>query len=148
MRTIPLNIQGLAENLGGIFLSELKDLPTMGAYALILWINKNIKINTGIHGQVIVPSGWYIYAGRASRGLGKRLERHNKRRKNVHWHIDHLTTRRPVAIQDLLIIPENPQWECEIIRGCLQYPSTQVPIIRFGNSDCSQGCPSHLIKMK
>jgi len=58
MRILLSDIRDLAENSGGIFLSELKDSPTMGAYALILWINKNQKKNTGIHGEVSGPSGW------------------------------------------------------------------------------------------
>ena len=115
---------------------------------MILKIDKNLKITTGNHGKITVPADWFLYAGRASRGLAKRLERHRKRQKVVHWHIDHLTTHRQVTIHDILIFADNPDGECEIIRKCLDYPSTQVPVTRFGNSDCTEGCPSHLVRLK
>lgn len=148
IRTLLSNITEIVALLGGISLGSIKTVPSLGAYALILKIEKNLKITTGIHGKVTVPGGWFLYAGRASRGLSKRLERHRKPQKLVHWHIDRLTTHRQVTIHDILVLPENPERECEIIRKCLDYPSTNVPIIRFGNSDCTEGCPAHLVQLK
>lgn len=148
MRTPLSHIHKIAALLGGTFLSSIKNVRSLGAYALILKIEKNLKITTGILGKVTVPAGWFLYAGRASRGFSKRLERHRQRQKIVHWHIDYLTTLSQVTIHDILILPENPERECEIIRKCLDYPFVQVPIIRFGSSDCTEGCPAHLVQLK
>ena len=53
MRPLISDILGLAENAGGIFLSELNESPTMGAYALILGNNKSMKINPGTQGASV-----------------------------------------------------------------------------------------------
>lgn len=121
--------------------------PSSGAYVLILRIKKNVLYHIGALGNRVLAPGLYLYAGRASRGLGKRLNRHRKRKKTVHWHIDHLTTKRQVIIEDILVIPEKPHWECRIIRTCLNSLAADVPAPGFGNSDCEEGCPSHLVRI-
>jgi len=49
--------------LGEILLSSIKTVPSLGAYALILKIEKKLRITTEIHGKVTVPAGCQRTAG-------------------------------------------------------------------------------------
>ncbi|MFQ5443397.1 MAG: DUF123 domain-containing protein [Nitrospinales bacterium] len=74
-----------------------------------------------------------------------RFQRHCRRRKKVHWHIDHLTRRSSVRVEEILIYPHQPERECEIVRSFLKLPDTTVPAEGFGAGDCKEGCPAHLL---
>ena len=130
--------------LGGVTTSQLELMPASGAYALILRATKRIDCKP--EKPWVLKPGTYIYAGRATRGLSARLARHKKRTKPVHWHIDHLTVRQTVAIENILLIPAKPNLECTIVRILLEQTGVTVPVHRFGSSDCRQGCPAHLLQ--
>ena len=131
--------------LGGVTTSQLEPIPASGAYALILRVTKRIDCKP--EKQWVLKPGTYIYAGRATRGLSARLARHKKRTKPVHWHIDHLTVRKTVTIENILLIPAKPNLECTIVRILLEQTGVTVPVHRFGSSDCRQGCPAHLLQI-
>ena len=131
--------------LGGVTTSQLEPIPASGAYALILRATKRIDCKP--EKPWVLKPGTYIYAGRATRGLPARLARHKKRTKPVHWHIDHLTVRQTVAIENILLIPAKPNLECTIVRILLEQTGVTVPVHRFGSSDCRQGCPAHLLQI-
>ncbi|MBI5427570.1 MAG: GIY-YIG nuclease family protein [Nitrospinae bacterium] len=141
-------IQTLADSLGGIFLQPGERAPASGAYALVLRVEKRIRARTGSHGLLVFGPGLYLYAGRAARGLPSRLARHLRRNKPVRWHIDRLTNRREAEVQDIIVIPDKPGLECEIVRVCLRRAPAWVPIPHFGNGDCREGCPSHLLRFE
>ena len=131
--------------LGGVTTSQLEPIPASGAYALILRVTKRIDCKP--EKPWVLKPGTYIYAGRATRGLPARLARHKKQTKPVHWHIDHLTVRQTVAIENILLIPAKPNLECTIVRILLEQTGVTVPVHRFGSSDCRQGCPAHLVQI-
>ena len=95
----------------------------------------------------IVYPGNYIYAGRASWSLPARLKRHKKRVKPIHWHIDRLTTHSSATLKNAIILPDQPEQECSITRALMKIKKVSVPFARFGSSDCSEGCPTHLIML-
>ena len=131
--------------LGGVTTSQLEPIPASGAYALILRVTKRIDCKP--EKPWVLKPGTYIYAGRATRGLPARLARHKKRTKPVHWHIDHLTVRQTVAIENILVIPAKPNLECVIVQTLLEQNGVTVPVHRFGSSDCREGCPAHLLQI-
>ncbi len=143
-----IEIQGLIEKIGGVSAKDAKNLPASGAYALIIEVRDSIWIKTGIHGKVELEAGLYLYAGRARRGLPKRVARHLRKRKPVRWHIDRLTARRATSVVDILVFAGKPEMECEIIRACLKDGKFRAPVARFGNSDCAENCPAHLLLLE
>ena len=83
----------------------------------------------------------YLYVGSAQRGLTQRLERHARRRKPKHWHIDYLSTK---AIFLGAIIFEAPkQMECMI--AAMLAKRCAVAVADFGSSDCR--CGGHLFHL-
>lgn len=129
--------------LGGFDESQLNPLPSSGSYALIIDVAR--KINLRPEKPWTIEPGVYIYAGRASRSLPVRLERHKKRVKPIHWHIDRITTHQTAKIMNTIILPDHPEQECAIIRALVSTTSSSFPFRRFGSSDCKEGCPAHLI---
>ncbi len=141
-------IQTLADSLGGCFLKPGEPAPASGAYALVLRVEKRIRARIGPRGPLVFEPGVYLYAGRAARGLPHRLARHGRRDKPVRWHIDRLTVRREAEVQGIIVIPGKPELECEIVRVFLRRAPAWLPIPHFGNGDCREGCPSHLLKFE
>ncbi|MBN2625407.1 MAG: DNA/RNA nuclease SfsA [Spirochaetales bacterium] len=112
-----------------------------GLYLLLLELQNDRMIKTGALGEWEYPSGWYIYVGSARKNLTKRLERHIRKRKNFHWHIDYL---RNEAIQaKALPIRTQERGECLLAREtALLFPGERNFLKGFGCSDCD--CESHL----
>ena len=148
MAASKFNIQELINKMDGTEAKEAADLPSSGAYALVIELSGKLKIKTGVHRQTELEAGLYLYAGRASRGLPQRVARHCKREKTVRWHIDHITSRRGTRVRDILTFAGRPDLECEIIRACLRQGPARIPLDRFGNSDCVEGCPAHLVLLE
>ena len=65
-------------------------LTDSGAYQLIMRLVRPAVITIGALGSHEFPLATYIYTGRASRGLKKRIERHLRNEKRLRWHIDYL----------------------------------------------------------
>jgi len=114
---------------------EAKD---RGSYLLILRLSRDKRVEIGKLGLRTFSKGFYVYVGSAMANLASRLDRHLRKRKNFHWHIDHL---RQCADECLpLAIRSSRRLECELadaLRAVLT-PSTTG----FGCSDCA--CATHL----
>lgn len=113
-----------------------------GAYLLILEINEDKKILVGELGDILFKKGYYVYVGSALNSLSKRVERHKRRTKSFHWHIDYLTNISK-SIKDIPIITQK-KIECSISKKLSNLSSYFIP--KFGSSDCS--CKSHLYYFK
>lgn len=113
-----------------------------GTYLLILNIPHVINAKIGSLGILAFPASYYIYIGSALNNLEKRISRHKKKKKYKRWHIDYLTTRKEVKIEDVLYRESLIKLECEVAETISEY-GTGVP--KFGCSDCS--CKSHLIRV-
>jgi sugar fermentation stimulation protein A len=117
---------------------EAKD---RGSYLVLLHLNRTRSIPIGKMGRVRFTKGFYIYVGSAMVNLTKRIERHRRLRKRIHWHLDWL--RPHVRFVETFAIRSSDRLECELARAIEGIASWSIP--GFGCSDC--GCKSHLFGM-
>ncbi len=106
-----------------------------GSYVLIIEVEERSMVNVGKLGEILFNKGFYCYVGSALKGLEARLNRHIKRDKKKHWHIDYLLERS--ILKEVYYIESHKKLECEIAR---QIHLDSIP--GFGSSDCK--CESHL----
>ena len=112
-----------------------------GTYLLFLTIRERKEISTGSLGILDVKEGEYCYVGSAMNGLRSRLNRHMRKEKRMHWHIDRLTS---CADAMEAYVPLRPIPECTLSEmaercGC-------IPVLKgFGCSDCR--CGTHLFSV-
>jgi len=112
-----------------------------GSYMLILYLQRDAHIPIGSLGRIHFKKGFYVYVGSAMANLSKRIERHRRVSKRIHWHIDYLLTRAHLIHN--LAIRSSEHLECEIARRLSDITEWSIP--HFGSSDCS--CGSHLFGM-
>lgn len=109
-----------------------------GVYLIMLELPEDRTIEVGALGDITFLKGWYVYAGSARRGLGARVERHLRKRKNKRWHIDYLTSE--AAVRKGVPIYTDGDLECHLAREVGRTAEREIP--GFGCSDCR--CSSHL----
>ena len=112
-----------------------------GCYIVILRLEKDSEIEIGGLGNIFFRKGYYLYAGSAKKALTKRIERHQRSRKNLFWHIDYL--REKTSFYKGLPIRTSDDIECALASDMAKIADWSVP--GFGCSDCS--CRSHLFGM-
>jgi Uri superfamily endonuclease len=116
-----------------------------GTYALLFRLQQPLTLTVGRLGTVVLPAADLVYVGSAlgPGGLEARLARHGRRDKRPYWHIDYLTLR----VQPVLWRLEGgrERRECRWVRELLALPGAWTPVPGFGNGDCREGCPAHLI---
>jgi sugar fermentation stimulation protein A len=112
-----------------------------GCYIVILHLEKETEITAGELGNIFFRKGYYLYAGSAKKALTKRLERHQRSRKNLFWHIDYL--REQALFYKGLPIRTSEDIECALANSLQKITDWSIP--GFGCSDCS--CKSHLFGM-
>ena len=115
-----------------------------GCYSLIITLKRQKKIRVGKLGVARFPAGTYIYTGSAMKGLAARLRRHCRRKKKIHWHIDHLLTLPAARVKRIIIYPPAPHQECRQNQRIAARGGATAILRRFGASDCQSGCASHL----
>ncbi|MCX6662111.1 MAG: GIY-YIG nuclease family protein [Euryarchaeota archaeon] len=108
-----------------------------GGYLLVMELQKDTSIMVGRLGLVDFQKGCYVYVGSALNGLERRIQRHLRKQKKMHWHIDYLLPFTEVV--DVFYKESTRRQECRIA-GVFERNFTGVP--GFGCSDCS--CESHL----
>jgi len=111
-----------------------------GLYNLIISLPVEKTIEIGKLGRFFFKKGYYIYTGSAKRGLKARIDRHGRRKKALHWHIDYLL--RESAILDVRIHTETTLTECRLNEMIFKIKDAELLIPGFGSSDCK--CKSHL----
>jgi Uri superfamily endonuclease len=112
-----------------------------GIYNLKISVGSLKKISVGKLGSVTFLPGYYIYTGRAKRGLQKRLDRHRRREKKFHWHIDYLL--KWGRIDKIRVYPWSPEGECSLNGKIMKKRGARIIAPGFGSSDCR--CSSHLV---
>lgn len=114
-----------------------------GLYVILMNITRPVRVRWAGH-TASLDSGLYAYVGSARRALHARVERHFRRKKPKHWHVDQLTTHRAVAVSGAILVPAATMTEHELnmIVGSAVEGTTPAP--RFGAADCRAGCPAHL----
>ncbi len=118
------------------------EFPTQrGTYALLLRVEVPLSVQVGKLGHFTLGSGLYLYVGSAygAGGLRARLKRHVRAEKKLHWHIDALTVRVPVAAVAWRVAPQ--RMECVWAKHIEGVAGVHVPIVGFGASDCH--CQAH-----
>jgi Uri superfamily endonuclease len=108
-----------------------------------MWLDKSVSLAVGRLGRFTFPAGYYVYAGsaRGPGGLSARLARHRRRGKRLHWHVDYLLAR--ARLVEAWTVVSDRRLECAWARAVMALPGAQVPVPRFGASDCR--CPAHLV---
>ncbi len=115
-----------------------------GAYALLIDLARPLSLPVPRLRPCVLPAGRYLYAGsaRGPGGIRARVGRHLKSGKKARWHVDHLTNRAGVAL--VLALPGGS--ECAIVAAACAWPGADVPVPRFGSSDCRL-CAAHLVRL-
>lgn len=113
-----------------------------GIYLLIIQVGRDVFLDIGSLGKIFFEKGIYFYVGSAQNNLEKRIERHLKKEKNNHWHIDYLLENKEVFVLDVLKKEAGKQEECFVAK---RFSENAKTIKGFGCSDCD--CESHLFKI-
>jgi len=110
-----------------------------GIYLLQINLPKNIEVQVGALGKRTFKKGNYVYVGSAQNGVEQRVNRHLRKNKKLHWHIDYLLSNPAATITGAYTSEGNKKEECEAAR---QIGAQAEPVAGFGCSDCQ--CKSHL----
>jgi len=108
-----------------------------GSYILLIELKKDILVPIGKLGKKHFSKGYYVYVGSAMNGLEQRIQRHLRRQKKMHWHIDYLL--KHAEIQNVFYKESIIREECNIAKT-LESALSSIP--GFGCSDCR--CKTHL----
>lgn len=71
---------------GAVLAGEAHD---SGVYVMIMHLNSDLELEIGSKGMMHFKAGYYMYVGSAKANLTKRIERHKRKRKKMHWHLDY-----------------------------------------------------------
>lgn len=112
-------------------------MENSGVYLLLIELLDAREIEVGRLGRIEFKIGYYVYVGSGRRGLKKRIERHLRKGKRIHWHIDYLLKFSRVI--EAIPIETEKSLECKLAG---ELGKKLQPIRGFGSSDCK--CPSHL----
>jgi endonuclease-3 len=113
-----------------VYKGGLVSVDVTFTYILVMELSRDTQISVGKLGSIDFKRGLYNYVGSAP--SEKRLERHLRKEKKMHWHIDYFL--KEARIREIYITRERT--ECEVARDI------GLPYIKgFGCSDCN--CPSH-----
>jgi len=111
-----------------------------GIYTLELNALKDCEIKVGSLGSINFKKGKYYYVGSSQTNIEKRIERHKRKDKLIHWHIDYLTTNPCFKfLKAKKFINCSKSKECELAK---KYVKNYSSIKGFGCTDCK--CSSHL----
>ena len=118
-----------------------------GVYALLVEVDSGIALRVGGLGFIELEKGTYVYIGSAKGpgGLRARIARHLRREKKLRWHIDYLLTMPRAQVLWVVCAVTDSVKECDVVYALLRR-GAHAPIPGFGSSDCSRGCPAHLLR--
>lgn len=114
-----------------------------GIYILIIKLNKDSEIKIGSLKNLDFKKGIYAYIGSSQNNLEKRIERHLRKNKKIHWHIDYLLKNKNAKIINVSYKVADKSEECKTAKKLIK---NNIPITGFGCSDCK--CNSHLFRIK
>ncbi len=110
-----------------------------GIYILELLAEKGFTISAKKFLNTKFPKGYYYYIGSAQKNLNSRIERHLRKTKTIHWHIDHITTNKSIKNIKPFIIPNaEKNLEAEIANNFVDYFDAKIIVEGFGNSDTKE----------
>jgi Uri superfamily endonuclease len=118
---------------------ELDRISMKGIYCLLINCRRPQSIQIGRLGIIYFNRGFYLYIGSALNGIGRRVSRHLRVKKNNFWHIDYLLSNRYVNVEQVYCLESDKKIECQIAE---KVGRASEPVGGFGSSDCR--CRSHL----
>ena len=124
--------------------SIFRILPAGGVYTLIILVEPSDDIAVSKLGWFTFQKGYYAYTGSAMNNLRKRVERHTRKKKIKHWHIDFLLDSDCVNVESVIASGSKHNDECRTNMATMAIGGTSTLVPGFGASDCKQGCKSHL----
>jgi len=107
-----------------------------GSYILLIKLEEDKNIRIGKLGSIFFKKGYYAYIGSALNGINQRVNRHLKKNKKMHWHIDYLLKHSEII--KIYFKESKNKEECKISKSFINFKQ----INGFGCSDCK--CNSHL----
>ena len=132
----------------------VQSLPRAGGtYALLVSIPARVRLIIGALGSVDLPAGLYAYSGSAlgPGGIRARLGRHLRGPGKIRWHIDYLRphTRIEGFCYAVTVDPQpgvsQVRLECRWSQTLANSAGANIPVARFGASDCPRTCRAHLV---
>jgi Uri superfamily endonuclease len=137
------NIIAHPDRMNDRLLAQAALYPVQGTYLLLTDCQRRLEVKIGGLGTLHTRQGYYVYIGSAfgPGGLASRLRRHLKNSAGKkHWHLDYL---RPVVnICGIWLSCRPERLEHHWAELLLKRPECDIPLARFGASDCK--CKSHL----
>ena len=125
-----------------------KQTDDSGIYIIEIVPKRTFSFSHNKLGNYKFSKGYYYYVGSAQKNLIKRVERHIKKDKKLHWHIDYLTVNKNISIPNVYLIKNyTKENECGLVFNLSQNYKMEHPIKSFGSSDCNK-CYSHLLYRK
>lgn len=115
----------------------LRENPPPRTYQLRIFVEKPVVIAIGKLGSFRLPAGEYAYTGSGGKNVEARVARHLSKSKKLRWHIDYLLSDSAVRVTGVSLFTEA---ECAVN----QTTAGRIPVLRFGSTDCRNGCASHL----
>ncbi len=130
-------------------MQSLDLLPQKGVYTLVIFLQAKTALRINGRKCSVLQRGYYAYTGSAlgngATSIRRRVERHLRKRKNKHWHIDYLLANSRAKVEAIIAARSSVSQECRINKLIQAVPGTTIPIVGFGASDCNHGCRSHLV---
>ncbi len=118
---------------------ELEGFGLKGAYVLVLTLSDRGEVCTKKRCWIL-ESGTYVYVGSGMVNLEKRVLRHFRSKKKLHWHIDYLSQyAKPLFA---FLIPSDKSLEEEISHAFAKYFRC---VDGFGASDLGVSSNLYLI---
>ncbi|NJE07908.1 DUF123 domain-containing protein [Thermococcus sp. M39] len=111
-----------------------------GSYLLVIKVERDLVVRTK-RKEFPLKAGYYVYVGSAMNSLEKRVERHFKKDKKLHWHIDFLL--KEAELLRAYLIPSDAKIEEELSREVAKFGK---PVKGFGASDLRIGSNLHYFK--
>lgn len=109
-----------------------------GVYCLLLYLKNYTKIKVRDK-EALFPKGYYCYVGSALNNLQKRIERHKRKIKKKHWHIDYFLEKAKILkIKTILTSEKKECWLSNKIKSL----KSKTVMKKFGSTDCK--CETHL----
>lgn len=115
-----------------------REAEDRGDYLVVLQLPEDMDLEIGSKGVMHFDAGYYTYVGSAKANLTKRLERHKRKRKKMHWHLDYF--RSHCEMIATVPIRSSDDLECELAKAMKKLDTWEIS--GFGSSDCD--CNSHL----
>ena len=114
-----------------------------GTYLLEAELASDAVIRVGALGIIRFRQGKYVYVGSALNSLEKRIERHFRKEKKKHWHIDYFLSSPKVCLEKAYFMESRSRKECIAAK---KVSASGVSVKGFGCSDCR--CESHLFRVE